>query len=334
MGAGSAWGGRGEPIAEVTRSGLVESVHLGHVAVCDAAGRLLARVGDPGRVVFARSAMKPLQAAVALRAAGQGLPEAEVAVACASHNGEPVHVRTVRRLLRRAGLPTAALRCPPGWPIDREAAIRAGRPARVLHNCSGKHAAMLLACARRGWDPDGYPRADHPLQRRIHRAVLRAAGLDRVVVGVDGCGVPVHGMPLASLGVLFARLARPDRLGPLAEGAARALAAMASHPYLVAGRNRVDTALMEVAPRVVVKAGAEGLLCAALLEPGIGVAVKVEDGGDRAAAPALLRTLGLLGALTTEQLRALGAHADRPVRGGDGVVGRISSRLDLRPGGE
>jgi L-asparaginase II len=323
---------RAEPIAEVTRSGIVESVHLGHVAVCDADGRLLARLGDPGRVVFARSAMKPLQAAVSLRAAGEPLPEAEVAVACASHGGEPAHVRVVRSLLRRAGLPPTALRCPPGWPLDREAAIRAGRPSPELHNCSGKHAAMLLACVRRGWDLAGYPRAVHPLQRRILRAVLRATGLGRVAVGVDGCGVPVHGMPLASLAVLFARLARPERLGPVGEEAARAVTAMASHPYLVAGRNRVDTAVMEAAPRVVVKAGAEGLVCAALLEPGVGVAVKVEDGGDRAAGPALLRTLEVLGALSAAELRALATHAVRPVRGGERVVGEVSSRLALRPG--
>ncbi|HWO70889.1 MAG TPA: asparaginase [Actinomycetota bacterium] len=320
-------------IARVLRSGLEESVHLGHVAVCDADGRLVAWAGDPRRIVFARSTMKPLQAAVSLAAAREDLPDQELAVVCGSHNGEPVHVRAVRAVLARAGLGPSALRCPPGWPLDRETMARAFRPRRELHNCSGKHAGMLLACARSGYDLASYPRPGHPLQRRVLRAVRSAAALDAVVVGVDGCGVPVHGMPLASLATLYARLARPERLGALAPRVARAVAAMRARPYLVAGRGRVDTTVMETVPGVVVKGGAEGLVCAALLEPGLGVAVKVEDGGDRAAGPALLRVLAQLGWADPAADPRLAPLARRPVRGGERVVGEIASDLALRRAG-
>jgi L-asparaginase II len=317
-------------IARVLRSGLEESVHLGHVAVCDADGRLVAWAGDPRRVVFARSTMKPLQAAVSLAAAREDLPDHELAVVCGSHNGEPVHVRAVRAVLARAGLGPSALRCPPGWPLDRQTMARALRPRRELHECSGKHAGMLLACVRAGYDVASYPRPGHPLQRRVLRAVRAAAGLDAVVVGVDGCGVPVHGMPLAALATLFARLVRPERLGALAAPVARAVAAMRAWPYLVAGRGRVDTVVMEAVPGIVVKGGAEGLACAALVDAGLAVAVKVEDGGDRAAGPALLRVLAQLGAVDPAADPRLAALARRPVRGGERVVGEVASDLALR----
>ncbi|HVH53114.1 MAG TPA: asparaginase, partial [Actinomycetota bacterium] len=159
----------GTVLARVLRSGLEESVHLGHVAVCDVDGHLVAWAGDPHRLVFARSTMKPVQAAVSLGAIGDGLGDDLVAVMCASHNGEPVHVAAVRRLLRAAGLGLSALRNPPGWPLDPRSMARAGRPRRVLHNCSGKHAGMVAGCERRGWDLEGYRSAAHPLQRRVYR---------------------------------------------------------------------------------------------------------------------------------------------------------------------
>ncbi len=317
-------------LVRVVRSGLEESVHLGHVAVCDAGGRVAAWAGDPGHPVFARSSMKPLQAAVSLAAIGDGLPDRAVAVMCASHNGEPVHVGAVRNLLATVGLSPAALRCPPGWPIDREAMARAVHPHRELNNCSGKHAGMVVACVRAGWDPGTYLRASHPLQRRVLRAVLRGTGLERVVVGVDGCGVPVHGMPLAAMATLYAHLARPERLGDLEAQATRCIAAMRTEPYLVAGRNRTDTAVMTHAGNLVVKSGAEGLACAAIPGQGLGVAVKIADGGERASGPALIRALALLGALSGSQLARLGPVSTRPVTGGDRRVGEVLAEFELR----
>ncbi|HEX9693468.1 MAG TPA: asparaginase [Actinomycetota bacterium] len=318
------------PLVRVVRSGLEESVHLGHVAVCDAEGRVVAYAGDPHRPVFARSAMKPLQAAVSLQAIGGELPDDQVAVMCASHNGEPVHVRTVRRLLRTAGLGVSALRNPPGWPLDPRSMAEAERPRRVLHNCSGKHAGMVAACARAGWDQEAYPEPGHPLQRRVLRAVLRGTDLPEVHVGVDGCGVPVHGMSLRALAMLYARLARPDRFGSLAGAVARSTAAMRAQPYLVGGRGRTDTAVMQASARVLVKSGAEGLSCAAVLEPALGVAVKVADGGERASGPALIHALAALGALSEAQVAGLDRFARRPVTGGGRRVGDVVADFRLR----
>ncbi len=320
------------PLARVVRSGLEESVHVGHVAVCDAGGRLVASAGEPSRVIFARSSMKPIQASVSLAALGDDdLPVPMLAVMCASHNGEPVHVRTVSNLLRRSGLGVSALRCPSDWPLDSGARARARSRRRVLHNCSGKHAGMVAASAAAGWDLETYLRPSHPLQRRVVKAVLLATGLARVELGVDGCGVPVHGMPLASMATLFARLARPDRLGPIEAEVVRSTSAMRAEPYLVAGRNRTDTALMHEVPGLVVKSGAEGLACAAVLQTGLGVAVKIEDGGDRAAGPALIRALALLGAVDGEALARLETFIRRPVTGGGRVVGELSADFPLRP---
>ncbi|MFB3737905.1 MAG: asparaginase [Candidatus Velamenicoccus archaeovorus] len=318
------------PLVRVVRSGFVESVHLGHVAVCDVRGRVVARLGDPMRPVFARSSMKPIQGAVSLSLIGEELPGELVAVMCASHNGEDVHVREVRRLLARAGLGPSALRNPPGWPLDARSMARAGRPSRLRHNCSGKHAGMLMASRRSGWDLETYTARGHPLQRRVTRAVLAATGLERVGIGVDGCGVPVHALPLASMATLYARLGRPEHLGRLEPWARAATEAMRSHPYLVGGRARADTALMRVAPGILVKVGAEALHCAAIPEAGLGVAVKVHDGGERASGPALIRALELLGALSAEQLRRLERHARRPVTGGDRPVGAVEAGFELR----
>ncbi len=316
-------------MVRVVRSGLVESMHRVHVAVCDADGRLAAWAGDPRRVVFARSSMKPLQAAVSLTAIDDELPDRLVAIMCASHNGEPVHLRAVRAVLRRGGLSEGHLRCPPGYPLDDRAMARSREPRKITHNCSGKHAGMLLASARAGWRLDSYRRPSHPLQRRVAIAVRAATDLDEVPVGVDGCGVPVHAMPLSGMATLYARLARPERLGVLGPSAARCCAAMLAEPYLVAGRRRTDTALMQAVSGIVAKEGAEALACASVPDLGIGVAVRIDDGGDRAAGPALLHALRLLGALSERDLGKLDRFARPWVRGGGERVGMLEADFDL-----
>lgn len=319
------------PSVRVVRSGLVESVHHADVAVCDADGRLVAFAGDADRPVYGRSCTKPLQAAVSLTAIGdEPLTDRQVAIACASHNGEPVHLAAVRSLLRRAGLGVDALRTPPGWPLDPDQMARAGSRSPLRHNCSGKHAAMLLACVRAGWDIGDYRRAGHPLQQRVLTAVKAATGHRDVHVGVDGCGVPVHGVPLSGMATMFARLGTPERLGRLAPAAARATAGMRAAPYLVGGRIRLDTDLMTLGDGLVVKEGAEALVCAALVPQGLGVAVRVADGGERATGPLLIEALHQLGALDAAQVRALAAHAAPVVLGGGRPVGRLEVDLRLR----
>ncbi len=190
---------------------------------------------------------------------------------------------------------------------------------------------MLFACTRGGWDPTTYLRASHPLQRRIHRAVLRGTGLPRVTVGVDGCGVPVHGMPLRAMATIFARIGDPARWGELAPYIARCAEAMRAEPYLVAGRDRTDTAVMTVAPGLVVKSGAEALACAAVPGRALGVAVKIADGGDRASGPALIRALSLVDALSPAQVRSLAPFARRAVIGGEGRVGDVIADFFVSP---
>ena len=309
------------PIVQIVRSGFTESIHLGSVAVTDADGKLVAAIGDPDRITFARSSMKPLQASVSLRFIEDALSDQEIAVMCASHNGEAVHLEAVVGLLSRAELDVSALRTPPAWPLDEESARAAGGKRPEFHNCSGKHAGMLMASVRAGFDTETYREPEHPLQQAVLAAVTAAAGQEPLAVGVDGCGVPVHALPLHAMATLFARLVRGDL--PKSDVA---VGAMRRAPYMVAGRDRVCTALME-ATEVVVKVGAEGLVCAALPREGLGVAIKIEDGNPRALDPAIVQALRLLGALGDEP--TLERFARPPVLGGGEPVGHLLPVFNL-----
>ena len=315
------------PLARVIRSGVVESVHLGDVAVCDASGMLLACVGDPDRVAYARSCMKPIQAAVSLAAIDTPVPDREVAVMCSSHNGEPIHVRAVRRLLARGGLDDGALRNPAGRPMDPEAASRVRAPAPVFQDCSGNHAGMLVASARAGWSIETYRARTHPHHRRVLPLVRALAGAEPLV-GVDGCGIPVHGLSLRALATMYARLAVPERTDR-AEELSRVTGAMRAEPYLVGGRDRDDTAIMQAMPDVVVKEGAEALNCAVSLTGGVGIAVKVADGGYRAAGPATIAILEQLGLVTPGARRRLRSNLRPAVLGGGRPVGHVEAVLTL-----
>ncbi len=325
-------------LVEVRRGGLAEARHRGHVAVVDADGRLVAHAGDPDHVSFWRSAAKPFQAAAVVAAGaadGFGLDGAELAVMCASHNGEEEHLETVRRLLARAGLGEGNLRCgihPPAGEAARAALLRAGAEPGPLHNnCSGKHAGMLLLARHRGWPVKGYTDLDHPVQRAMLETVAAVAGVvpEEVALGVDGCGVPTFGLPLRRLALAFARLARPrgapGLAAPLAVALERVGRAMAAHPSLVAGTGRFCTDLMRVTGgRLLGKVGAEGVYGVAVTDRGWGVAVKVEDGGSRGLYPAVARALELLGLLSRAEAGALAGHARPVVRNHRGeAVGEV-----------
>jgi L-asparaginase II len=313
-------------LVRVVRSGLVESVHVGDVAVCDADGRLIGAAGDPDRVVYGRSCEKPVQGAVSIDAIDEpGLTEDEVAVLCGSHSGEDIHLRAVRRLLRRGRVPVSALQNP------RDRASRGAR-SRLHDNCSGKHAAFLVAAARRGWDLATYRARSHPIQRRIARAVAGATDVERPAIGVDGCGIPVHGVPLHAMATMYARLSAPERFGRLAPAADRAVRGMLASPHLVGGTGRLDTDLMRSMPGdVIAKEGAEGLVCATSLPLGLGVAVKIADGNGRRIAPAVVKVLRDLDVLTDDAVGRLGRHASLPVFGGDEVHGAVEAVVRLEP---
>jgi L-asparaginase II len=289
---------------------------------------VVAFAGDPQRMVFARSSMKPLQASVSLSVANDDtLTDAEIAVMCASHNGEPVHVEAVARILQRAGLDFGALRLPADWPFDRQTVVPEPRPE--YHNCSGKHAGMVLASVRKAWDRETYPRPDNPLQTRIRAAVLELAGADDARSGVDGCGLPVYALSLTQLATMFARVVRPAEATPLHRQLGRVKEAMLAEPYLVGGRGRVATVVMQACPSVLVKGGAEGLTCAGALDPGLGIAVKVRDGAARAAGPALIHGLKALDVIGSEEVERIRLQAEPPVLGGGRPVGSLSADFSL-----
>ena len=242
-------------------------------------GAVVAHAGDPRLTCSLRSVAKPFQALPLLRA-GVALDETEVAIACASHQAEPEQLDAVRRLLARAGAPEDALEC----------GSQEERPAGPLfHNCSGKHAGMLLLCAVRGWERAGYRLAAHPLQRGVLAAVAEASEVrgESIATAIDGCGVVCFALSLERTAAMFARL-------PALEGGARAAAAMRAHPHLVGGAGALDTAVMRCLPGWTAKRGAEGLMCVSG-PGGLGVALKADDGNPRALPSALAVFLAALG---------------------------------------
>jgi L-asparaginase II len=313
------------PLVEVERFGVVESVHLGDIAVCDASGALIASVGDPNRVAFARSCMKPLQGAVSLASIEGPVSDREVAAMCSSHNGEPVHVRAVRSLLKRGGLDEEALRNPAGRPIDPDAAARVKTPARIYQDCSGNHAGILVASAYAGWPLDSYRARTHPHHRQLLPLILRLSAAEPTI-GVDGCGIPVHAMPLRAHATLYARMSVAADDHPALR---RVLDAMQAEPYMVGGRERDDTIVMQAAPDLVMKEGAEALDCVLARSAGIGIAVKVHDGGYRAAGPATIEALHQLGLLPPGARRRLGSAWRPTLLGGDRPAATITPIFTL-----
>jgi L-asparaginase II len=281
-------------LVEVLRGELVESRHHGAVAVVDAAGTVLLGVGEVESPIFPRSAIKALQALLLVESGAAerfGLGQEELAIACASHAGEPEHVATVARMLARAGLDPDALECGVHWPSDQAAShalARSGRSATAVHNnCSGKHAGFLCAACALGIGHRGYVAPDHRVQQEVKARLEDFARLriDDKHRAVDGCSVPTWAMPLSALALAFARFGTGKGLSPgRATAAARLRAACAAKPWHVAGTGRFVTEMMRrFGPRLLVKNGAEGVFCAALPDEGLGIALKCDDGAGRAA---------------------------------------------------
>jgi L-asparaginase II len=249
-------------------------------------GAVVDAQGDPELVTFWRSSAKPFQALPLVRVAPEVTDE-EVAVACASHRASDEQLAAVRSLLGRARARVGDLAC------------GAAERSRIRHNCSGKHAGMLLVCRRRGWPLEGYHQPDHPLQEELARIVSDVTGLVPETA-IDGCGLPTYALPLAAMAAAFARLGAEEL-----PGADRVIAAMRAHPGLVGGDDAVDTRLMRALPGTVAKRGAEGLLCAALPD-GTGLVLKVEDGAQRAIGPAAAHVFGVDGLLEEAVLNSRG----------------------------
>ncbi|HET6709234.1 asparaginase [Amycolatopsis sp.] len=299
-------------LAEVVRSGFVESVHRGALVITGPEGAVRLALGDVVSPVYPRSSNKPLQAVGMLRA-GLDFTGEELALACASHSGEPGHVKRVLELLSAVGLREEDLACPPDFPLHGPSMRDAAEPRRVMMNCSGKHTAMLTTCVRAGWPVAGYVSPDHPLQRSLAEAVSSLTAEPIAHTGVDGCGAPLFAFSLTGLARAFGRIAAASD-GPLAE----VVSAMRAHPWLVAGTGREDTALMSAVEGLVAKAGAEGVQAFALPD-GFAVAMKLDDGAKRACAPLAVSALRYLG-VDVPGLEEL-AHPEVP--GGGRPVGEV-----------
>ncbi|MGH9133634.1 MAG: asparaginase, partial [Ilumatobacteraceae bacterium] len=301
------------PIAVTRRSGFDECVHYGSVVGLAADGSVELAVGDPALCCYPRSSMKPLQAE-GMSAAGLELVPELLALVCASHDGTPMHVEGVRRILADAGLDESALGNTPDLPIEPMAAadvLRAGGERRAIQmNCSGKHAGMLATCVVNGWSTGDYLDQTHPVQRAITSTIEELAG-DVAHVGVDGCGAPAHVLSLRGLATAFATIAA--RRGSVWR-------AMTSHPAMVGGADRDVSKLMSHLPGLMAKDGAEGVFAAALPD-GRAVAVKVADGGYRAAPPVLVDALTRLGVDTS----VVTEHVVQVIRGHGQPVGEVRS---------
>jgi L-asparaginase II len=285
-------------LVEVSRGSRVESRHRGSVAVVDAAGTVVFAIGDIQAPVYPRSAVKALQALVLVESGAAdrfGLGDESLALACASHGGEPAHVEGVERMLHAAGLDSSALACGVHWPShapSAQALARGGKTASAIHNnCSGKHAGFLCAARAFGVDPAGYTDPAHRVQREVKTVLenLAAISIPETERAVDGCSVPTWAIPLQALARAFARFGTGQGLSPQRTNAAQRLrAACAAKPWHVAGTGRFCTRLMEhFGERVFVKTGAEGVFCGALPQQGLGIAIKCDDGAARAAEVAM-----------------------------------------------
>ena len=301
------------PVAATRRSGFDESIHFGAVVALGADGDVVASAGDPDVRVYARSSNKPLQATAMVRLGLELTPDL-LAVACASHDGSPLHETAVRRILAGAGLDESSLRTTPDLPLDAEAAeevLRGGGTRLPIHmNCSGKHAAMLATCVVRGWDVDSYLDPTHPLQEAIGATVSELAG-SVVHEGVDGCGAPAHAVSLVGL-------ARAFRTVAIESG--EVWSAMTGHPDMVGGPTRDVTILMRSVPGLMAKDGAEGVYAAALPD-GRAVALKIADGASRARPAVMVAALGALGV----DVEGLDERVVQVVRGHGRRVGEVRS---------
>jgi L-asparaginase II len=306
-----------ELVAEVWRGDFLESVHHGTVVAVDGDGRQLFGIGQPDDLAFPRSSNKPFQALAMVRG-GLDLDGELLALACASHSGEPFHVEGVRRILAAAGLTEDDLQCTADLPLGEQARTdvlaAGGRQAPIYMNCSGKHAAMLATCVRNGWSTADYLDPHHPLQLAARAALEDLSGERVGAVGVDGCGAPLFAISLTGLARAFGRLAA----APAGTSERRVADAMSRHPEWVGGTGRDVTELMRGLPGAVAKDGAEGVYAIGLPD-GSGIAIKIADGSNRARPVVLVAALRQLGV----DVAGVAEVADVPVLGHGRRVGEL-----------
>lgn len=328
-----------ELLVEVTRNNIVESRHFGAAVVCDYHGKVLQSWGDIEQLVYPRSALKPMLAIHLVESGASdhyALSDAELSLACASHQGEKIHQNLVASWISRQGLTENHLACGSELPEHSESAYKliakGQQGCKLHHNCSGKHIGFLTTAQHLGLPLENYQQIDHPLQQLSLDILSDLADVDlrQYPIGVDGCGLPAPTMPLFRLGFAVARFAKPVDLSDRRSRAIYLLhKAISNEPLFIAGHGTMVSELNEVAKGTVfAKTGAEGIIVAALPQQGLGVALKIADGNSRASPVALLSILDRLGALSDEMKQTLVGHASPKIVNSNGLhVG------DIRPAG-
>ncbi len=339
-----------EPLVQVTRGAITESRHRGHIMAVEPDGRIVAYLGAPETVTFLRSSAKPHQAIPLVKSGAAdhfGFSEKEIALACASHSGEPIHAELAASMLKKIGLSSGSLKCGTHEPFSPEVTRRLrekGEEPNVLqNNCSGKHAGMLALALHLGAPIDNYDEPESPVQLAIGRTVAQFSGIaiEDIAVGIDGCGVPVFGITVKAMALMYARLVSPPPDFDQATRAAckRIVTAMVTYPEIVGGTaDRLDTEMMKAAGGTLIsKVGAEGVYTAGVLPSeqwphGLGVAFKIEDGDDHRARPTVvIESLSQLGVLDDAAREAVSRYAFYPVRNRRGeVVGEVRASFQLK----
>lgn len=326
---------------EVTRGQLVECNHTVHISVVNSEGEMFRYYGDPNRVTYARSSVKPIQAIQVLESGAIeqfGINEREISFMCSSHSGEPYHVECTRAILNKANVDIVKLNCgthPPGNSQIFKELIESGVELSQEHNnCSGKHSGMLISAKKLNEDLDTYLDINHPVQQRILENIAYVCDYKKedIIIGIDGCGAPVHAMPLERFAYGFARMADSTKLGNKGVYAEKITNSMMKYPQMVAGRDRFCTALMQVCgDRIFGKAGAQGVYLVGDKNNKIGVAVKVEDGSGQAAACATLEILRQLELINDEELNKLSKFAKPTLLNArKDIIGEMRPNFELK----
>lgn len=304
---------------QVERGQLVESIHRGDIAIVSANGNVVSSVGDIEKVIFARSSMKPLQTIPIVEtgtADHYHFDDGDLALACASHNGEKQHTERAASILSRLNLHVSDLKCgthPPRRQEAYEELIKSGGDVTPIHNnCSGKHSGMLATAKHMNETVDDYYKIEHPVQQRILSIIseLTDVPVDDIQIGIDGCGVPVHGVPLRNLALGFARMADPSGLNETRQQSIhRVTKAMMNAPEMVGGTSRFCTDFMKhMHGKMFGKVGAEGVYCVGVPKAGVGIAVKIEDGNSRATNAVIMEILSQMDLIDEQEAEALEAY--------------------------
>jgi L-asparaginase II len=329
-------------LAKVYRGNTVESIHCGSVAVVDSEGKLVYSFGDPYFVTYLRSSAKPFQVVPLITSGAAkefGFSQKEIAIISGSHNGQKIHTDTVKSILKKICLSEKNLQCgvhiPHYYTANNITPPLGKKFTQVNHNCSGKHAGMLGLCVYFGWDIKNYRDKNHPVQKMILKSISEICQYPekKIGIGIDGCGVPVHAMPLYHMALGFSNLVNHNSEDDnTAEAYKLIVDSMKKYPEMVSGEGRLDLSLATASKNnILAKAGGEALSCSGILSKGWGMAVKIADGGQRAIGPAVIETLRQMGLLSRKQIGRMNKFSHPVIKNFRGdEVGFVDAEFKLR----